>query len=185
MSKSMCRMIKPRMVKINRKLKSLKLINLKRILEKTPESMQIPRKLIKIAEVVKSAKEVTERKVEVAVVAVDVGIRTRIWSTDPRPRTSTHRLQWKKSKKNRMPRLMLLSTRCSKLRNRTRKWMTLRLMEWMLRPSTTTKTSNKKRCLLHVSPLKTPRLKLIHPLMECNNSKHNLGLTTLWLDSQA
>ena len=127
-------MIKPRMVKINRKLKSLKLINLKRILEKTPESMQIPRKLIKIAEVVKSAKEVTERKVEVAVVAVDVGIRTRIWSTDPRPRISTHRLQWKKSKKNRMPRLMLLSTRCSKLRNRTRKWMTLRLMEWMLRP---------------------------------------------------
>ena len=178
-------MIKPRMVKINCKLKSLKLINLKRILEKTPESMQIPRKLIKIAEVVKSAKEVTERKVEVAVVAVDVEIRTRIWSTDPRPRTSTHRLRWKKSKKNRMPRLMLLSTRCSKLRNRTRKWMTLRLMEWMLRPSTTTKTSNKKRCLLHVSPLKTPRLKLIHPLMECNNSKHNLGLTTLWLDSQA
>ena len=178
MSKSMCRMIKPRMVKINRKLKSLKLINLKRILEKTPESMQIPRKLIKIAEVVKSAKEVTERKVEVAVVAVDVEIRTRIWSTDPRPRTSTHRLQWKKSKKNRMPRLMLLSTRCSKLRNRTRKWMTQRLMEWMLRPSTTTKTSNKKRCLLHVSPLKTPRLKLIHPLLECNNSKHNQGLTT-------
>ena len=178
MSKSMCRMIKPRMVKINRKLKSLKLINLKRILEKTPESMQIPRKLIKIAEVVKSAKEVTERKVEVAVVAVDVEIRTRIWSTDPRPRTSIHRLRWKKSKKNRMPRLMLLSTRCSKLRNRTRKWMTQRLMEWMLRPSTTTKTSNEKRCLLHVSPLKTPRLKLIHPLLECNNSKHNQGLTT-------
>ena len=55
-----------------------KSINLKRILEKTPESMQIPKKFIKIAEVVKSEKEVTERKVEVAVVAVDVEIRTRI-----------------------------------------------------------------------------------------------------------
>ena len=72
------RMIAPRMMKINHKLKKPKLINLKRILEKTPESMQIPKKFIKIAEVVKSEKEVTERKVEVAVVAVDVEIRTRI-----------------------------------------------------------------------------------------------------------
>ena len=78
LKRTLIRMIMHRMMKINRKLKSLKLINLKRILEKTPESMQIPRKLIRIAEVVKSAKEVTERKVEVAVVVVDEEIRTRI-----------------------------------------------------------------------------------------------------------
>ena len=76
LARALIRMMAPRMMIIKRKLKRLKLINLKRILEKTPESMQIPIKLKEMAEVAKSVKEVAGRKVEVAV--VDVDVRTRI-----------------------------------------------------------------------------------------------------------
>ena len=58
LEKTRIRMIAPRMMKINHKLKKPKLINLKRILEKTPESMQMLKKVNEITEVVKSAKEV-------------------------------------------------------------------------------------------------------------------------------
>ena len=66
------------------KLKRPKSINLKRILEKTPESMQMLIKLNEITEVVKSAKEVAQSRPEEAAVEQDVAIRIRTWYTELR-----------------------------------------------------------------------------------------------------
>ena len=157
------------MMSINLKPKRLRLINLKRILEKTPESMRIP-SMLRIADVAKNAIEAAKRKVE-AVVAMDV--ESRIWSTDPRPNNPSHSMRWKKRNKTEMLRLTLLPTRRSKLRTLTRRLMTVRLMERMLRPLKTARMSNKKRCLLHLSPLQTPRPKLILPLLQRSSNKHH------------
>ena len=160
------RMRVPRqMMSINHKPKRLRLINLKRILEKTPESMRIP-SMLRIADVAKNAIEAAKRKVE-AVVAMDV--ESRIWSTDPRPNNPSHSMRWKKRSKTEM----LMSIRWSKLRTLTRRLMTVRLMERMLRPLKTARMSNKKRCLLHLSLLQTPRPKLILPLLQRSSNKHH------------
>ena len=159
---------------ISKKLKRPKSINLKRILEKTPESMRMLKKAIRIIEVgkVKSAREVVERKAE-AVVAVDVAIRTRIWSTDPKLRTSSHRMLQKRSLRNKMPRLMQSSTRCSKLQNQTQKLMKLKQIAQMLRPSIMRKRINqlaKNQILPLLNLLQALSLKETPLLQDSNNN---------------
>ena len=76
---------------LKRKLKSQKSINLKRILEKTPESMSARKKGRKMEEETRAISNVKEAIVEVrvvkVVVVVDEATLTRTWSTGPRLRT--------------------------------------------------------------------------------------------------
>lgn len=78
------------------KLKSLKSINLKRILEKTPESRSVRKKEDKRVVVgemneVEINEAIEEKKgvAKAAEVALDVATLTRTWSTDPRLRMSS------------------------------------------------------------------------------------------------
>ena len=76
---------------LKRKLKNQKSINLKRILEKTPESMSARKKGRKMEEETRAISNVKEAIAEVRVVKVVVvaaeATRTRTWCTGPRLRT--------------------------------------------------------------------------------------------------
>ena len=76
---------------LKRKLKNQKSINLKRILEKTPESMSARKKGRKMEEEIRAISNVIEAIAEVRVVKVvvvaAVATLTRTWCTGPRLRT--------------------------------------------------------------------------------------------------
>ena len=110
------------LVKVISNRKNRKPINLKRILEKTPESTPMLRKDKRTPELVevRNVKEVAVTRNEVEELDVVVVERTMTWSTGPRLRLLMPKMLLMKMVMNKKHRLMLLSTKFSRLRNRTR-----------------------------------------------------------------
>lgn len=110
------------LVKVTSNRKNQKSINLKRILEKTPESTPMLRKDKRAPELVevRNVKEVAVTRNEVVELDVVVVERTMTWSTGPRLSLLMPRMLLMKMVMNKKHRLMLSSTKFSKLRNRTR-----------------------------------------------------------------
>ena len=110
------------LVKVISNRKNRKSINLKRILEKTPESTPMLRKDRRVPELVevRNVKEVAVTRNEVVELDVVVVERTMTWSTGPRLRLLMPKMLLMKMVMNKKHRLMLLSTKFSRLRNRTR-----------------------------------------------------------------
>ena len=138
------------LVKVISNRKNRKPINLKRILEKTPESTPMLRKDRRVPELVevRNVKEVAVTRNEVVELDVVVVERTMTWSTGPRLRLLMPKMLLMKMVMNKKHRLMLSSTKFSRLRNRTR---LTRRMATVPMPRLT--TTSKRSQLSSLTPL--------------------------------